>query len=468
MFMKFFAANDKSGFNEYLVAISACIFSFSCGVHQAWTSPYIPKLLQSNEYPFEITNEAASYIAIFGPVGDIVGSLLSMLLVDRLGRKNTLVVLGISILISSILLYFSYLSSVFIYVARFFGGVSSGTLMSIMPVYTSEISRPSIRGKVGTISVFSYTFGAIAVNLLGNYLTIYESALIFGIVNITFLLTFVQMPESPYYLLMKGNIVETEESLSFLRRTKDVKEELTILMEDVKRQLSERGHFKDLFIIDSNRKALFLIILGRIFQQFTGGTAFMMYAQNLLEDSRYIIEPHIAVIILTFIQAWLGLIAGRVSDRFGRIPPMFYSCIVCSLILGLLGIYYVLRDFSDVSVPGSSVFVLVGFHYAAFQTGVGSLIALVMGEIFSTSIKSKAICIANLFLSMTVILTAKFYQISSDYLHISVCFFSFAIITLIGAFFMKFLPETNGKTLEEIQMVLKGEVQKGNKITTKC
>ncbi|KAL3271131.1 hypothetical protein HHI36_021628 [Cryptolaemus montrouzieri] len=222
MLLKFFNGKTDNGVrNEYLAVITGCFIYFSVGAHTGWTSPFIPKL-QSDDYPFEVTNEAASYIAIAGPIGDIFGEIISTLIVDRIGRKATILMTGIPILTSNILIYFSYMSPILIYTARFLGGISMGSVMSISTMYIAEISRPAIRGKLGVFSAFSFIAGLITVNLLGNYLDMHQTALIFATVIVVFFVAYSGVPETPYYLIMKGKLEKAECSLHFLRRTKNV------------------------------------------------------------------------------------------------------------------------------------------------------------------------------------------------------------------------------------------------------
>ncbi|KAK9878351.1 hypothetical protein WA026_021654 [Henosepilachna vigintioctopunctata] len=463
MFINFNKTNNKSAFNEYLASITACILGFSVGIHTGWTSPFIPKLKISEGYPFDISSEAASYIAIFGPIGDIIGAILSMLVIDRIGRKKTLITLGIPMVFSCVLFYLSDTSPILLYIARISGGITSGTFTMVTPIYISEISRPLIRGKLGILVVFSFTSGLLGVNLVGKYLNHLDSSLIFLVIILTFLSLFSMMPETPYYLLMKDNVVEAEKSLVFLRRSQIVRDELWSLSEDVQRQLSESGTFSDLFKIDSNKRALLLMISGRSFQQLTGAVSFIMYARSIIEDAEDIVNPEIAMIVITSIQIWFGLLSGILADKFGRIPLITFSTAVCFVTLNALGSYFVLRDYSNLRLPVWTPVLVLFIHFCVLQFGIGSLLSVMVGEFFSASIKPKALCIVNISLAGAVIITTKFYQVCTDYMHTSVCFFVFAVCCLIGTIYIKLLfPETNGKTLEQIQMELKKITSKKN------
>lgn len=467
MYLKFLNDGDRSVYNEYLAVILSCIIYYICGVHTGWTSPSLAKL-QSDEYPFEISNEEASYMAILGPIGDIVGEISYTFFADKIGRKNTLLLAGVPMMCSWVLIYASQISPIMIYVARFLGGICMGTAISVSPMYTAEISRPEIRGKLGVISVFSFMSGVITINLIGKFLTIHQSALIFLSVVIIFFLTFSSMPKSPYYLLMKGRKEEAERSLRFFRRSSDVTKEALSLSADVERQLSESGSYKDLFTFRANRKALTLMILGRIFQQLTGSTALTMYGQHLLQGSSQIIEPQFAITIISVGQAVCVILCGSISDRFGRVPLLIYTTGVCSVSLLVMGIYFSLRDFTDLNPSVITPILVYGVYFLVYQTGIGSLLNVLLGEMFSASVKPKAIAVANITYSLTVLFSTKFYQISFDYLHISVFFYSCAICTFVGTVYFKCcFPETKGKELEQIQMELGHKGRRKSKKVTK-
>ncbi|KAK9876086.1 hypothetical protein WA026_011194 [Henosepilachna vigintioctopunctata] len=389
MFFTLYAAEDGSTFNEYLSVITACILSFLSGIHAGWTSPYIPKLLNSEDYPFKISNEAASYIAIFGPIGDVFGAVLSMVLVDRIGRRNSLIILGTPMLFSSLLIYFSYLSPAFLYIARLCGGISFGTVSSIITMYNSEISRPSIRGKSGVIVVFLYTPGVIVVNVFGNYFTMYEMAIFSAAVSVFFLYTFLQIPETPYYLLMKGKLEAAEKSLRFFRRIQNVEEELQILILVVQRQLSESRKFKDIFVIEHNRRALSLMFFGRIIQQMTGGMAFLMYAQYLLAESSDFMQPQFAVLVISLLQTFVTPFCGYCADRFGRVPLLTFPTAACSVCLILLGVYFSLKDYPNLSLPVFCPVLFLGLFFINYQFGLCSILSIVLGELFSTLLNQK-------------------------------------------------------------------------------
>lgn len=337
------------------------------------------------------------------------------------------------------------------------GGVGEGAVVAVQPIYIAEVSSPSIRGAIGTLSTLIAMFGCLFINLLGSYTDIHTAALVCLIFPVLHWICFIPFPESPYYLLMKGNAKKARESLEFLRGSQDVEKEMLGLTADVARQMSESGKYRDLFAIDSNRRAFILMTITRTVQQFTGISAFISYYQILIEQTTDL-SPVMGSSLILLTQIIMVLLASKFVDRFGRKPLLITSASLTSVVLFTLGIYFTLKDYTTLDLSGIDWFPLptmVLFIVSAFL-GIGVVIPIVVSEIYSTSIKAKAISLGGIVLASTMMASTKFYQYSADNFGLAVPFFSFATSTLFGALFFHFkLPETKGKTLEEIQQELK-------------
>jgi hypothetical protein len=245
---------------QYLAVLTALLAMFCSGIHMGWPSPSLPRLF-SEEYPFEVSAEAASYITIIGAVGDIFGNIFSFLLVDYIGRKATILLIGVPQIVSMTMIYLSSYSIVLLYVARFIGGISEGACFTILPIYICEVAEPRIRGLLGASFSLSLILGVLTANIVGSYYSIYTSAVIFLACSAVFLVLFSFMPESPFYLIMKNRIQESRSSLQKLRASKTVEAELDSLVSDVTRQMCERGRFSDLVTIKSNKMAVIVMAI---------------------------------------------------------------------------------------------------------------------------------------------------------------------------------------------------------------
>ncbi|KAJ8939501.1 hypothetical protein NQ314_011116 [Rhamnusium bicolor] len=250
------------------------------------------------------------------------------------------------------------------------------------------------------------------------------------------------MPESPYYLVMKSRIAEAEISLQKLRRKKNVDKELKMLISDVNRQISEPGRYKDLFIINS-----------AAYQHFH------CTCRCFLKKSTNVLPKDIASTLIFGLQFISNAMAAFVVDKTGRKPLLTLSCLGCCFMLIFEGVYFTIQDYTDIDVSNLDYLPLIGIviFTIAFAIGQGNVINLMIGEMFSSSIKAKASCIMNIIFAVTMTMSTKFFQYTSDSISLCVPFYVFGACQLLGgAFCILYVPETKGKTLEDIQQELKG------------
>lgn len=447
---------------------AATIVSISAGISIAWPSPSIPQLI-ADDYHFNITREEASYIAIITALGNVCGGPISAILVDLIGRKYAIISIAVPQTLSFLLIYFDKFSILLLYLARFLGGMGEGATFSIMAIYIAEISEPSIRGTLGSYVSLTLRIGMMLINIIGAYLSISLTSLVCLIFPLAFFLSFVWMPESPYYLIMKDRKEEAEKALKFLRQKKNVKEELNSISCDVRRQISESGTFKDLLSISSNRKGCVIILGLRTIQQLSGISAFTMYTQLLFKDAVDHLSPSTSAIIFSSIQFFITFVSSILVDITGRKPLLIFSCISCFFVLIAEGIYFTLRDFTQVNVDDFRWLPLTGMiiFIVVFSVGLGSIVNLLLGELFSASVKAKALCIMNIYFAIIMSLTTKFFQVMADWKGLSIPFYVFSVCCGLGAVFCYYcVPETKGKTLEEIQQHLKGNRQYKSSISS--
>lgn len=267
------------------------------------------------------------------------------------------------------------------------------------------------------------------------------------------------MPESPYYLLMKEKQIEAEESLKILRRSKNVEKELISLTDDVRRQMSETGTYKDLFLIYANRKAFFLAVFMRCYQQFAGAATIAVYTQVLIMQTTNF-SPAVGSILLFVIRSLMFIPIYFLIDRIGRKVLIQLSASLDCVMLTLLGTYFVLNDYFYVDMTGLDWFPLfiITCFMCVHGLGLADVVAVYISEIFSSSIKSKALGLLSIIFACIMISSVKMYQYTAYNFSTAIPFFVFASITLINTLISyKFVPETKGKTLEMIQQGLRKE-----------
>lgn len=424
-------------------------------MHAGWPSPSLHQLLNENS-TLPITNEQGSWLAIMPLIGGGIGSLVAAATIDILGRKKTILLTSFPFFAAWIMVAYAKSITVLV-VGRLLTGAADGVTFTAVPMYLGEISEPKIRGMLGSSCSATFIFGIFLINTLGSYLSITVTALLSSLVPIALLLTFLWMPESPYYLLMRGNVDAAKKSLQVFRGIKEVDVELNRIDAAVKEQMKNTGKFVDLFKVASNRKALFIVLGLRAAQQFSGAMAITYYAKVIFSESGNF-SATTATMLYFSIQLCLCIISSILVDKSGRRPLLIISIVGAAVCLLLEGIYFYIHKCTSLDVSNFSfvqVFALLGF-VVMFSLGMQTIPILMLCELFPANVKAFALCIADIYFCIIASVVSKFFQIMKDDFGIHVPFFVFTICCILGLVFIIFcVPETKGKTLEEIQNQLR-------------
>lgn len=393
------------------------------------------------------------------PLASLLAAPIYGFVLDRIGRKWCLISAGLLHVGAWLCVIFSSSLNI-LYLSRALFGCADASLFGVLPVYISEVTTPKVRGRWGNLMGFFMYFGGVIMNTIGHFLNIKTSAYILICIPILFLIIFMFIPETPYYYLMKGKPEEAEKSLRWLRNSKNVGNEFIQLTADVKRQLSETGTWMDCIQIKSNRNAIFIVGLGRALQQWAGISAFAVYNQYIFQEAGSSLDKGYSSIIYTSILSIANFLALLYTDKIGRKIPMVISCIGCSFFLATEAVYFFLRDFNVVDMSGISWFPIVGMilYIISFSAGLGLIPILLLSELFSTSIRSKASTIMTILFGIYLTACTKLFQFLSSNYGMGTPFALFSVCTFGGIFLSHiYIPETKGKTLEEIQQMLKGQ-----------
>lgn len=436
------------------------------GMHYGWTSPSLLKLLQNDSY-IPTTKAEGSWIAVMLLPGACTGSVLSGFLLDRIGRKYVILLTSIPFIIAWIVI--AYARSVTeLIVARYLAGISDGLICCSLPVYFGEIANPNIRGLLGSAVSVSWILGILVANVLGSYLTITDTALISLFIPILMLLTFPFIPESPYCLLMKGKVEDARNSMMIFKGINDVEDDLKRLKEAIEEQNRNTGKYLDLFTVKSNRRALYIVMGSRAVQQLSGGIALIFYAQIIFKEAGDSISPALASIIYFGLQLVLSVASSIIVDKAGRKPLMIISVIGTGIALLIDGVYFYLKNSMNIDLSRFSLIPVIALIICVimFSLGLQTMPLLLLGEIFPTNVKAFAMSFCDIYFAVITIIISKLFQTTKDNFGMHVPFFVFAGCCVLGLLFVLFyLPETKGKTLEEIQEKLKsGKSKNGNKL----
>lgn len=456
LFSAFFKFNCKLIITYSFVA--GALFAISDGMTYGWTSPMIPYLI-SEESHIKTTKSEAEWLETVLMAGTVIGLPLTIYLVDRIGRKW-------SLLLAAIISCFGWLTialadkMLYIFVARFFFGVTANMAFVAAPMYVGEIAEQKIRGFLSSIIYLMMLVGFVIMYCVGPYLPYFVAPLIAGIVLLTEIILFSSVYESPYYLLYINRPDEARISLQYFRPNREIDTELEDISEAVKRQKTEGGTLKDLFCVKSNRKAILIMTVLDMGQHLCAISVMLMNLHLILEAAGSVyLDSSVAGILFAVIMLISAQIASLQMDKYGRRFLLIASTIPTGVCLLVLAIYFHVKlagyDVEFISwIPIVSVMV----YAMTFKIGLGMVPIVMTAEVFSTKIKAMGMTVADAMYVIGSIISIQLYTWLSNFYGIHVPFYIFAVSAfLIAIFSYCYIPETKGKTLEEIQIILKGK-----------
>ncbi|XP_019772627.2 facilitated trehalose transporter Tret1-like [Dendroctonus ponderosae] len=431
----------------------------SDGMTYGWTSPMIPYLQSNASHIPDVSAAATDWLETIVLMGAVTGLPFTILGVNRLGRRKCMI---LSALIGcacwTALLATSSLAAVF--AARFFSGMAGDMCFVAAPMYIAEIADHRIRGFLSAMIYLMMLVGMLLVYTVGA-LAPYAWVPIIGIgLTACQVCLFPLMPESPYYLVYVGRDEEARRSLKRLRGgAAPVDAEMLEIQEAVRRQRLETGRLQDLLLIDSNRKALLIMLILNGMQHFVGISVIFMNLHVILNEAGSAYLPtSTAAIVFAVIMLGAATIASAVIDKFGRKVLLELSSLLTGLVLVVIAIYFHLKnlhyDVVAVSwIPAGGVMV----YAATFKIGLGLVPIVVTAEIFPTTIKAIGMTIADVIYVLASIISIFVYSALFRTFGMHAPFYLFAVSSLCTTGFVHFfVPETKGKTLDEIQLMLKG------------
>lgn len=380
---------------------------------------------------------------------------------DFIGRRLSLLLLIIPFSVGwSLLIWASSLHM--LYIGRFICGLAVGACCIASPLYTSEIAQKEIRGALGSYFQLMVTIGILYAYLAGKYLSNTHYTISCAIVPIIFFILFVFQPETPLFYLKKGKFDKAKASLTRLRGKKfNVDAELN----DLDTALKDAAFSNATLCYTLKKKATqraFVISIGLMFfQQLSGINAIVFYTRDIFQQSGIKIDAQSATIIVGGVQVLATFISTLVVDSLGRKCLLFSSGFIMGISSAMLGVYFTIKDrhlIDDGHIMnelGYLPLVSVCVYVVVFSLGFGPIPWMISSEIYISEIKGVASSIAGSFNWFLAFLVTKFYLDLQNAIGTDITFYLFAVISLISAIFVYFVvPETKGKTLDEIQDLL--------------
>ncbi|XP_022831124.1 facilitated trehalose transporter Tret1-like [Spodoptera litura] len=441
---------------QYLAGVCAA-FSFTfTGATLAWSSPAIPKF-KSGEANVVITDTQTSWVVSLHSAGALLGCYFGQVLNERAGRRRTFLGSAVPGLLGATLLLNTTMPEL-MYVARFMMGLATGIIAVVTMIYVTEISDKEIRGALGMTVQVMNNLGSLTVYSVGPFVSYKTLNCIILIIPVCYVLLCLWIPESPYYHLKDGRIEAAKKEFMRLKGNQEeslLEEQMNVMRAHVRESMENKTTLRELLTNMRYRKAVYIVTGLKLLQYMTGILVIQSYLEPIFRQSNFVSGP-IASIVYGFVQLGAGIGATFLSRWFGRRILLSISCLGVSIAMTLVGLYFFLQDTIQVSVETSRAISwmplvgILGFN-VLYAVGVGNLPYVLQAELFPVNVKGVASSTATMLACILSFLVTKCYQQMKDACGHYMVFWSFAFIGYVGVLFIYFfVPETKGKTLEEV------------------
>lgn len=402
-------------------------------------------------------------------LGCLLGATLAGFLADRYGRKKLLIFSAFIFFISSMATGISTTIPIFI-TARLIGGMAIGLAADLSPMYIAEVAPTHIRGKLVTLNQLTIVLGILGAQIVNMLIAepVPENATVSDILNswngqtgwrwmfwavcipsgIFFLLSMF-IPESPRWLASMKRNDQAKKILCSIGGNEYARSEISSYMNTSASGHAEKGTLSLLFS-SRMQNVLIIGIVVAMFQQWSGTNVIFNYAQEIFQAAGYGISDVLMNIVVTGIANLVfTFVAIYTVDRLGRKTLMLIGSIGLAGIYTLLGISYFFEFKGFVMI----IFVVLAIGFYAMS--LGPVTWVLLSEIFPNKVRgvAMAVCTAALWIA-SFLLTYTFPFLNSR-LGTGGTFILYAVICLSGFIFtMRRIPETKGKSLEELEKEL--------------
>lgn len=435
----------KVFFWSIVVALGGFLFGFDTAV--------ISGAEQSIQQYWQLDHFRHGLTVSIALIGTILGSLLGSIPSERLGRRSTLIGIAALYLLSSLGTALATNWWIFL-LFRFLGGVGVGASSVTAPIYISEISPARSRGKLVALFQFNIVLG-ILISYLSNYLIGQESdhawRWMLGVQVIPstlFLVLLSFVPESPRWLIVKkGRIDEAAATLRIINPA-HYEAEIAAIRNDM--QFNQQAAGESLFS-RKHRFPVFLAVTFAVFNQVSGINAIIYYAPRIFEMTGLGKQSSLLSSVgIGFVNFVFTLIAINFIDRIGRRTLMLIGSVGLIVTLGLVS-----RAFYTNDLGGIAVTIALLVYIAFFAFSQGAVIWVFISEIFPNQVRAKGQTLGSLTHWVMAAVIAFSFPILAEDLGGGHTFLFFCIMMVLQLLFVwKVMPETKGKSLEQMETTL--------------
>ncbi len=453
------SSNQSSRLMKGLLLVA--LVTFVAGLLFGYDQGVIAGALAGIGKDFAVGDTAKQIITSWVTLGALFSALVAGTLADKFGRKPMLITAGI--LFSAGALVQGFAPGVPVLTAgRVITGFGIGFASTIAPLYAAEMAPQQIRGRIVSTYQLAITVGIFLAYLVSDLLEPgrWREMFLVGIVPGVILITGVLFaPESARWLAKVGRKRDAKKSLAKVTQADEVNKNLDDLERELTHEKAEgESTWSDVFK-PSVRKALIVGLGLSIFQQVTGINAIIYYANTIFESAGLTstkAQTTATLYCVGLTNVLATFVAVAYVDRFGRKPLLFLGLVGMFVSLCAVGLGFAIESTKDTgsgaSIVGIITMVALVIFIASFAFSLGPVVWTIISEIFPNRIRGRAVSLATAANWGAAFLVTEFFLSIVNAIGEAATFFILASMCVLAYIFIwRYVPETKGRSLEEIQ-----------------
>lgn len=393
--------------------------------------------------------------------GAIIGALTVIKLADALGRRRTILVAASVFALGTVGCTFAPTFETLV-AFRFIVGIAVGASSATVPTYLAELAPGKVRGLLSSLNQLMIVSGILIAYIVdyalsdsANWRAMIAAAIIPAVILLVGML---RMPETPRWLLKNGREEEARGVLASTLQGDGVQAEFDEIKEVIRLDGQQaRGTLRDL-TAKWARPALVVALILAVGQQFSGVNAVNTYAPIMFQNLGYGASAALlASVVLGIVKVLFTVGEMFVVDRWGRRPLLRVGGLLMAGTLIVLGVC--VETIHSTSVIGPITLVLLILFLAGYELGWGAVVWVMIGEVFPLRVRGIGTGTASVVLWAATFTITFVFPVMYGGLGLAYAAWIFAAVCVILVLLVtKFVPETKGRTLEQIELDLRERV----------
>ncbi|XP_044762799.1 facilitated trehalose transporter Tret1-like isoform X2 [Coccinella septempunctata] len=449
-----------------LVAASlAALYHLVVGISLAYSAILLPQLKEDKDFNLTPTEESwiASIIVLTVPIGAPIGGIL----MDMIGRLNTVKLAAIPGIIGWTLIATAHDLPMML-LGRVFNGFASALGTGPAIVYLTEIARADMRGSLISLAPAYTSFGMVMVYAKGWFMNWRTVAWLSNIYTIVPCILIMFIPESPAWLVSKGRTEDALKSLDWINKYQPQPENRAESLAELQLAALQKEHQKKMesealtgtgimtrikdFMKPTGYKPLIILVGLFFFQQFAGIYITLFYSVQLFKEVGSTMNPYFASVLLGSLRCLMSMVNTYMLRTFRRRPLIMTSGVgmaICMCVSALFTKWIQQKETDMTWVP----VLALAMYVVTSMIGLLSIPWTMTAELFPIEIRGIAHSITNAFANLLMFFSIQsYYSLTALLGGVSGIQYFFAVISVGGAIYSYvFLPETHMKKLSQIQ-----------------